>query len=262
MEELSDFKRRLENHFPRLTKSEKRIASFLLANHDEAAFLPAGELQTAECQSGNHRALCPRGGVRFLPRAPALSPRDVRLKVTPASRLQRKLADSARARDTSCTRPLRWRCSTWPKSGTQSRPADFDRAVEIIARPWGVRPGPRSFAGFWPTWFTAAAPLWISHLCAEHFGTRPVGAALAPSTGGCGARRRVSPGHGGIGRGPRARTHDRVPVGLLTDVLGPRSKTRWTSSWARGAGPFHLPFPDRPVGDPQSFMLCAGYCQA
>jgi DNA-binding MurR/RpiR family transcriptional regulator len=40
-EELSDFQQRLESYLPSLTKSQQRIASYLLASYDEAAFLSA-----------------------------------------------------------------------------------------------------------------------------------------------------------------------------------------------------------------------------
>ena len=43
-EELTDFRQRLESHLPGLTKSQQRIASYLLASYDEAAFLPAADL--------------------------------------------------------------------------------------------------------------------------------------------------------------------------------------------------------------------------
>ena len=43
-EELDDFQQRLEDHLPDLTKSQQRIASYLLANYDEAAFLSMADL--------------------------------------------------------------------------------------------------------------------------------------------------------------------------------------------------------------------------
>jgi DNA-binding MurR/RpiR family transcriptional regulator len=44
MEAFEGFGRRLENRFDGLTASQKRMASYLLAGHDEAAFLPAAAL--------------------------------------------------------------------------------------------------------------------------------------------------------------------------------------------------------------------------
>ena len=43
-EGLDDLWQRLEDHLPNLTKSQRRIAPYLLANHDEAAFLSAADL--------------------------------------------------------------------------------------------------------------------------------------------------------------------------------------------------------------------------
>ncbi len=44
MDELPDFRKRLESDYRDLTKSEKKIASFLFSSYDRAAFLPAAEL--------------------------------------------------------------------------------------------------------------------------------------------------------------------------------------------------------------------------
>ncbi|MBI3396789.1 MAG: MurR/RpiR family transcriptional regulator [Spirochaetia bacterium] len=44
MQELTAFQQRLEKHAPHFTRSEQRIAEYLLANYDHAAFLPAAEL--------------------------------------------------------------------------------------------------------------------------------------------------------------------------------------------------------------------------
>ena len=43
-EDFNDFKQRLEDHLPSLTKSQQRIATYLLASYDEATFLSAADL--------------------------------------------------------------------------------------------------------------------------------------------------------------------------------------------------------------------------
>src|SRR5512143_707870 len=94
MEELEEFRRRLEDHYPDLTKSEQRIASYLLSNHDEAAFLPAAELaeRLAVSQATIIR-FAQAIGYKSFPELRRCLQEIFRAKVTPASRLSRKLAD-------------------------------------------------------------------------------------------------------------------------------------------------------------------------
>jgi DNA-binding MurR/RpiR family transcriptional regulator len=61
-EELGDFQQRLEDRLPDLTKSQQRIATYLLAHHDKAAFLPAADmaqrLDVSETTMAQRRSVC------------------------------------------------------------------------------------------------------------------------------------------------------------------------------------------------------------
>ncbi len=134
MEELTEFKQRLEDHFPHLTKSEKRIASFLLASHDEAAFLPAAEL-------AQRSGVSPATIVRFaravgydsFPELKRSLQEMFRIKVTPASRLQRKLADLHSGEGHVLHKILAMELQYLAEVEHTVDPGDFDRAVEIIS---------------------------------------------------------------------------------------------------------------------------------
>ncbi len=94
MEELANFQRRLERCFPDLTKSEQRIASYLLANSDAAAFLTAAELaQRIEVSEATVVRFARAVGYDGFPELRRCLQDLYRVKVTPASRLQRALAD-------------------------------------------------------------------------------------------------------------------------------------------------------------------------
>lgn len=94
MEAIEGFRKRLEGHFIGLTSSQKRIASYLLGNHDEAAFLPAsalaGRLKVSEATVVRFaRAV----GYDGFPELRRHLQELFRLKVNPATRLQRKMED-------------------------------------------------------------------------------------------------------------------------------------------------------------------------
>lgn len=94
MEELDGFRKRLELRFPRLTKSQRHIATYLLSHYDEAAFLPAADLARRLQVSEATVVRCAQAiGFEGFP-ALRRSLQDLyRGQVTPATRLQRKLAD-------------------------------------------------------------------------------------------------------------------------------------------------------------------------
>ncbi len=133
MEELDGFRRRLQGRFPHLTKSQRRMATYLLAHYDEAAFLHAADLARRLNVSEATVVRCARaigfGGFPQLRR----SLQDLfRSRVTPATRLQRKLADLRDGHVLLKTVDMELRyLSEVPQSVP---PADFDRAVEILLR--------------------------------------------------------------------------------------------------------------------------------
>jgi hypothetical protein len=61
-EGLGDSQQRLENRLRDLTKSQQRIATYPLAHHDEAAFLPAAgmakRLDVSEDTMAQRRSVC------------------------------------------------------------------------------------------------------------------------------------------------------------------------------------------------------------
>ncbi len=95
-EELNDFRQRIEDHLPGFTKSQQRIASYLLASYDEAAFLPAADLAKAldvsEATLVRFAQAIGYDGFRELRRCLQGL---FRAKATPASRLQRTLGELA-----------------------------------------------------------------------------------------------------------------------------------------------------------------------
>lgn len=133
MEELEEFKQRLEGHFEDLTKSEQRIASYLLSNHDEAAFLPAAELaERLDVSQATIIRFARAIGYESFPELRRSLQEMFRAKVTPATRLQRKLADLKTGRGNVLTKIIDMELQYLAEAEHSIDTADFDRAVEII----------------------------------------------------------------------------------------------------------------------------------
>ena len=132
-QELSDFRQRLEEHHLSLTKSQQRIASYLLAGYDEAAFLPAADL--AQRLNVSEATL-----VRFARAIGYAGFRDLRRclqglfrsQATPASRLQHKLGELASSRGHILAKVLDMEVQYLTEASHSIDPADFDRAVELL----------------------------------------------------------------------------------------------------------------------------------
>jgi DNA-binding MurR/RpiR family transcriptional regulator len=132
-EELTDFRQRLEGHLPDLTKSQQRIASYLLASYDEVAFLPAAEL--AERLNLSEATL-----VRFAKAIGYSGFRELRrslqglfrAKATPASRLQHKLSELASSQGDVLSKVLAMEVQYLTEASHSIDLADFDRALEIL----------------------------------------------------------------------------------------------------------------------------------
>lgn len=130
---LNDFRQRLEDHFPRLTRSQRRIADYLLANYDEAAFLSAADLverlHVSEATLGRFaRAVGFSGFPEFRRYLQEL----FRQRATPASRLQRKLHELSDGEGSTLTKVLEMEIQYLQEAAHSIDGADFDRAVQIL----------------------------------------------------------------------------------------------------------------------------------
>ncbi len=135
MEELSDFKRRLEGHFQDLTKSEQRIASYLLTNHDEAAFLPAAELaQRVGVSSPTVVRFARSVGYDSFPELRRCLQEMFRVKVTPATRLKRKLDDLHAGEGHVLHKIVDMELQYLAEAELSINLDDFNRAVGIIVQ--------------------------------------------------------------------------------------------------------------------------------
>lgn len=132
-EELNDFRQRLEDSLPSLTKSEQRISSYLLANYDEAAFLPAADLarrlNISEATVVRFAQAVGYKGFRELRSCLQGLYRDM---ATPASRLQRKLGELASSEGHVLTKVIDMEVQYLTEVPHSIDPADFDRAVELL----------------------------------------------------------------------------------------------------------------------------------
>jgi DNA-binding MurR/RpiR family transcriptional regulator len=132
-EEQDDFRQRLEGYLPSLTKSQRRIASYLLSSYDEAAFLSGADL--AERLNLSEATI-----VRFAKAVGYDGFRGLRLclqelfraKATPASRLQRKLSELASSQGHVLTKVLDMELQYLTEASHSIDLADFDRAVDIL----------------------------------------------------------------------------------------------------------------------------------
>jgi DNA-binding MurR/RpiR family transcriptional regulator len=132
-EELDGFQQRLEDHLPRLTKSQQRIASYLLANYDEAAFLSVADLATrldlSEATLVRFARAIGYDGFRELRRCLQGL---FRAEASPASRLQHKLGELASSQGHVLTKVLAMEVQYLTEASQSVDPVDFDRAVDIL----------------------------------------------------------------------------------------------------------------------------------
>ncbi len=132
MEELDRFHRRIEQHYPKLTKSEQRIASFLLSNHDQAAFLPAAELaERLDISEATIVRFAKSIGYDGFPKLRRDLQEIFRVRVTPATRLQRKLADLQSGEGHVLRKMIDMELQYLTEAEHSVSTADFDRAVQI-----------------------------------------------------------------------------------------------------------------------------------
>ncbi|MBI5034352.1 MAG: MurR/RpiR family transcriptional regulator [Chloroflexi bacterium] len=134
MEELSEFQRRLENCLPRLTKSEQRIAEYLLTNYEQAAFLSAAELaQQLDVSEATIVRFAPSVGYSGFPELKRVLQHVFRTKVTPATRLQHKLADLKTGHKHIFAQVVEMELQYLNEALHSIDPGEFDRAIKIIA---------------------------------------------------------------------------------------------------------------------------------
>jgi DNA-binding MurR/RpiR family transcriptional regulator len=133
MEELDAFRQRLDTRFPNLTKSEQRIASFLLASYDEAAFLPAAALaQRLQVSEATVARFAQAIGYEGYPELKRRLQELYRGQVSPASRLQHKLDELAGQQGHVLTKVIDMEMQYLAEAQHSISLDDFDRAVEII----------------------------------------------------------------------------------------------------------------------------------
>ncbi len=135
MEELNSFRKRIETHFPRLTKSEQRIADFLLSNYDQAAFFSGAELaQQFNVSEATVVRFARSIGYASFPELRHALQDIFRARVTPASRLQHKLADLKTGEGHILTQIVEMEVQYLTEALNTVTPADFDAAAKILAR--------------------------------------------------------------------------------------------------------------------------------
>jgi DNA-binding MurR/RpiR family transcriptional regulator len=132
-EELNDFRQRLEDHLPSLTKSQQRIASYLLASYDEATFLSAADLaERLNVSQATVVRFAKAIGYDGFPEMRRHLQELFRVKATPAARLQRKLSELASSQGSVLTKVIDMEVQYLTEAAHSIEPADFDRAVNIL----------------------------------------------------------------------------------------------------------------------------------
>jgi len=133
VEELDGFRRRLEEHLPNLSKSQQLIANYLLTSYDEAAFLSAADLaQHLQVSQATVVRFAKAIGYSGFPQLKRCLQDLYRGQVSPAARLQHKLAELASHQGHVLTKVMDMEVQYLMEAAHTVSLADFDRAVEII----------------------------------------------------------------------------------------------------------------------------------
>ncbi|GAB4539519.1 MAG: MurR/RpiR family transcriptional regulator [Anaerolineae bacterium] len=131
--EFNDFRKRLEAYLPGLTKSQQRIASYLLASYDEATFLSAADLaERLNVSEATVVRFAKAVGYDGFPQMRRHLQELFRARFTPAARLQRKLSELASSQGTVLTKVINMEVQYLAEAAHTIEPADFDRAVDIL----------------------------------------------------------------------------------------------------------------------------------
>jgi DNA-binding MurR/RpiR family transcriptional regulator len=132
-EDFNDFKQRLEDHLPSLTKSQQRIATYLLASYDEATFLSAADLaERLDVSEATVVRFAKAIGYDGFPAMRRHLQELFRAKFTPAARLQRKLSELASSQGTVLTKVIDMEMQYLTEAAHDLDPTDFDCAVDIL----------------------------------------------------------------------------------------------------------------------------------
>jgi DNA-binding MurR/RpiR family transcriptional regulator len=132
-EELNDFRQRLEDHLPGLTKSQQRIAAYLLASYDEATFLSAADLaERLNLSEATVVRFAKAIGYDGFPEMRRQLQELFRARFTPAARLQRKLSELAGSQGTVLTKVIDMEVQYLTEAAHSIEPADFDHVVDIL----------------------------------------------------------------------------------------------------------------------------------
>jgi DNA-binding MurR/RpiR family transcriptional regulator len=135
VDELSQFRQRIEEHYARLTKSEREIASYLLSNHDDAVFLPASELaRRLEISEATVVRFAKSAGYGSFPELRRELQHIFRAQVTPATRLQHRLADLKTGQGHILAQIIAMELQYLGDALRSVNPTDFDEAVDILSR--------------------------------------------------------------------------------------------------------------------------------
>ncbi len=134
-QELNDFRQKLEDHLPNLTKSQQHIATYLLVNFDEAAFLSAADLAALLGVSEATMVRFAKAiGYDGFPEMRRHLQALFRVKATPASRLRRTLSELAGGEGPLLTKVIDMEVQYLIEAAGAIEPAIFDRALDILLR--------------------------------------------------------------------------------------------------------------------------------
>ncbi len=132
-EELNDLRQRLEEQFPQLTKSQRRIATYLLNSYDEAAFLSAADLaQRLELSEATVVRFAQTIGYDGFPDMRRSLQDIFRTRHAPAARLQRKLSELAGSEGPLLSRVVAIEVQYLTEATQTIDSVDFERAVDIL----------------------------------------------------------------------------------------------------------------------------------
>jgi DNA-binding MurR/RpiR family transcriptional regulator len=131
--ELNDFRQRLEDYLPSLTKSQQRIASYLLVSYDEATFLSAADMaERLNVSEATVVRFAKAIGYDGFPAMRRHLQELFRARFTPAARLQHKLSELASSQGHVLTKVLDMEVQYLTEAAHNIEPTDFDRAVDIL----------------------------------------------------------------------------------------------------------------------------------
>jgi DNA-binding MurR/RpiR family transcriptional regulator len=135
VDELAEFRQRLESAYPDLTKSEQRIASYLLASHDEAVFVSASGLaRRLKVSEATVVRFAKSVGYEGFPSLRRDLQGIIRVKATPASRLQHKLDELGAGQGHVFAKLVAIELDYLTEALNSIQRTDFDRAVAILLR--------------------------------------------------------------------------------------------------------------------------------